>query len=191
VSEPLHTTLSDLADFLEQHAVPFAVIGGIAAGVHGEPRFTADVDVVIGVDVDRALTLIDALESSPFRPLFPRVAEVVRTAFILPLRHRETQIKVDLAIGLSGFEKQLIARATSTKLADRLLPVATAEDLIVLKMLAARPRDADDVVRIVARQGGTLDRKYLIETAELLQQALAQDILSPLRRLLSDDDPNR
>lgn len=184
--DALHRTLDDLTDFLEIQAVPFAVIGGIAAGVRGEPRFTADVDVVIGVDVDRALAMVDALAGSRFRPLFPDVIQVIRTAFILPIRHRETEIKVDLALGLTGFEQQLIARAPKMKLANRVVPVATSEDLILLKVLAGRPRDDDDITRIVARHGDALDWDYLLQTAEALQEAVSQDIMSPLKKLRSE-----
>lgn len=165
------------------------MIGGIAAGARGEPRFTADVVSVVGADLDRALALVNVLEGSPFRPLFPDVAEVVRTAFILPVRHRETQIKVDLAIGLTGFERQLLDRATQITLTDRVLPVATAEDLILLKVLAGRPRDMEDIAGIVARQANALDWNYLFETAQALQVSLTQDIVSPLRKLQTAEPP--
>ena len=114
---------------------------------------------------------------------FPDVAEVVRTAFILPVRHRETQIKIDLAIGLTGFGKRLLERATTVRLPVRLIPVGTAEDLILLKVLAGRPRDMDDVAWIVLRQDTALDWAYLLQTAEELQEAVGQAILSPLRNL--------
>ncbi len=189
VNDALHRTLNDLADFLDGQGVRFAVIGGIAAGARGEPRFTADVVSVVGADLDRALALVNVLEGSPFRPLFPDVAEVVRTAFILPVRHRETQIKVDLAIGLTGFERQLLDRATQITLTDRVLPVATAEDLILLKVLAGRPRDMEDIAGIVARQANALDWNYLFETAQALQVSLTQDIVSPLRKLQTAEPP--
>ena len=72
---------------------------------------TADVDVVVGTDVEGALRLLEVLDDSSFTPLFDGVEEVVTQAFILPLRHRATHVKVDLAIGLSGFEQQLIRRS--------------------------------------------------------------------------------
>ncbi len=181
-----NSTLADLDDWLRDEYVPYAVIGGIATTVRGEPRFTADVDVVVGIDLDRALRLIDSIERSPFRPLFTDVAEVVQRAFILPLRHVATGIRVDMAIGLTGFERQLIARATEAQLGGRSVPVATAEDLILLKVLAGRPRDIEDVSRIVLRQGSSLNWSYLMETGEQLQQAVAVDLVPQLRRLQQD-----
>jgi len=43
---PLEQTLIDVADFLNQRAIPFAVSGGIAVAVRAEAHFTADVDIV-------------------------------------------------------------------------------------------------------------------------------------------------
>ena len=50
--EPVEQTLADIADFLNLQGVPFAVIGGIAVAVRGESRFTADVDIVLGIDLE-------------------------------------------------------------------------------------------------------------------------------------------
>ena len=132
-------------------------------------------------DSDRALTLIDT--AARFQPLFPDIAELVRTAFILPMRHVETSITVDMALGLSGFERQVIARATPTTIEDCSLPVATAEDLVLLKLLAGRPRDTDDAHRIVSRQAENLDWEYLLQTARELERAVTQDIIPDLQRL--------
>ncbi len=106
--------------------IRFALIGGVAASVRGEPRFTADIDMVIGIELAHARKLIHKIEPTPFRTLFPDAAEFVESAFILPLRHRTTGIKVDLAVGLSGFERRLITRAAEIDFGGTSIPVATA-----------------------------------------------------------------
>ena len=111
----LQTTLADVATWLRKEGISFAVIGGIAATFRGEARFTADVDVVVGIELDEALQLLKRLPGSPFQPLFPGVEEVLRTSFLLPLRHSITQVSVDIAVGLSGFEQQAISRATEVQ----------------------------------------------------------------------------
>jgi hypothetical protein len=163
--------------------VPFALIGGIAVAVRGEPRFTADIDAVLGIELDRALKLLESLKDSDFQALFSDAAEVVKRSFILPLKHRSTKIKVDLAIGLSGFERQLISRATLVDFGFLALPVATAEDLLLMKLLAGRPRDTDDAHRLVARQGKSLDWDYLINVGRELEEAVSQDLLTQLGSL--------
>jgi hypothetical protein len=183
VNDALHKTLTDVVDFLGRNQLSFAVIGGIAVSLRGEPRFTADVDVVIRADVDGAMALVQQLQGTPFRPLFTDVSELVQRAFLLPLRHLDTNIKVDLAVGLSGFERQLVERATPVDVADRAVPIATSEDLILLKVLAARPRDIADAQGIVARRRDVLDWEYLLRTGNDLQEAVGIDLVSQLDEL--------
>jgi hypothetical protein len=191
VNEALSRTLLDIAGLLVKEKIPFALIGGIAVGLRGEPRFTADVDLVIGADIDQALSFLGGLEDSRFEPLFPDAPDVVRSAFLLPLRHKETGIKVDLALGLTGLERQLLDRAEGLRLGGLSIPVATAEDLILLKVIAERPRDIEDVRRIVARQGAKLDWPYLLLVGRQLQEALGQDVVRRLRAFQGpSEDPS-
>jgi hypothetical protein len=46
--------------------------------------------------------------------------------------------------------------------------VSSAEDLILLKLLASRPRDFDDVMGIVGNVAASLDMDYLWSWAERL-----------------------
>ena len=57
VTNDLTKTLADLTTWLRREQVSFAVIGGLAVGVRGEPRFTADVDIFVGLDLDDALVV--------------------------------------------------------------------------------------------------------------------------------------
>jgi hypothetical protein len=59
------------------------------------------------------------------------------------------------------------------------VPVASAEDIIVMKLLAGRPKDVEDVVAIAAAQGERLDIAYIRQTLRELEQALSQSDLVP------------
>ena len=183
MNEPLQTTLVDIVRVLEEEGISFALIGGQATSLRGQERVTADIDLVIAVDVQRALTLMPKLSRGNFRPLFDDIAEVVERSFILPVRHRATNIKVDLALGLSGFERQVIARAESVELAGCRLPVATAEDLLIMKVLAGRPRDDEDARGLVIAQGASLDWDYCEWTAAQLGEAIGIDLAARIRAM--------
>lgn len=183
MNDPLQTTLADVVDFLRHEGVPHALIGGLAVSLRGQPRVTADVDMVIAADVQRAVSLAGSLEGTNFRPLFDNVAEVVQKSFLLPLRHRSTNVKVDLAVGLSGFEQQTVARAEILPLAGRNVPVATAEDLLIMKILAGRPQDDQDLRGLVIAQGDRLDWQYCLKVATDLGEALGQDLTARVRTL--------
>jgi predicted nucleotidyltransferase len=182
----LQTTLADAVQWLEAEGISYALIGGIAVSLRGQPRTTADVDLVIAANVPRVLQLLGQLSRSPFRPLFDDVEEVVQRALILPLRHAKTGIKVDVAIGLSGFERQAIERAESITVGGGVVCVATAEDLILMKLLAGRPQDMEDVRGIVAARQQNLDWDYCLGVAAELQEAVEQDLVKRVHELRDD-----
>lgn len=183
MNEPIHKTLAELAELLEAKCAPYAIIGGIAVSIRGEPRFTADVDIVVAADLDESSAILQVFEDSQFAPLFDDAADLIRTAFLLPLRHRQTGISVDVAVGVTGFERQMIERAPIEELAGCNIPVVTAEDLILMKLLAARPRDLEDASRIVVRQRENIDWDYLLQLDDELQRAFGQDLVPQLREL--------
>ncbi|MGB6041767.1 MAG: DUF6036 family nucleotidyltransferase, partial [Pirellulales bacterium] len=174
MNDPLSRVLADAVDLLEQRGLAYALIGGFASSLRGQPRVTADVDMVIAADVDGALQLLGTLDDTPFEPLFEDTEDVVRRAFILPLRHRATGVKLDLAVGLSGFERQTMDRANVIDVAGRSVSVATAEDLIVMKALAGRPHDDQDIRGMIVAQGEHLDWQYCLAIASDLGEAVDQ-----------------
>jgi hypothetical protein len=183
VNEPLNKTLADAVDFLEARGIAYALIGGMAASLRGRLRATADVDMVIAADVPQALRLIDSLAASPFQPLFDGVAEVVERSFMLPLRHRLTGVKVDLALGLTGLEQQLIQRAAPLDIGGRQINVAKAEDLIILKSLAGRAQDDQDLQGLLIVHADQLDWDYCLRVAGELEESLAHSLVQKIRDL--------
>jgi predicted nucleotidyltransferase len=181
--DPLLQTLRDITDFLQSQHLAHALIGGLATTVRGEPRSTLDVDLLVHCDVSRCLELVGGLDATRFQPLFGGVHEVVETAYLLPLVHRQTSVKVDLALGLTGFEQNAILNATQVDFGGFPVSVISAEDLMLMKTLAGRPRDTDDVAKIVLRQGDALDWDYVLQTARALEQAIGHELVSPLERL--------
>lgn len=176
----LIATLKDIAAFLNDQKIAYALIGGMAASVRGEPRSTLDVDIIISCDVQRGLKLLDQLGASRFRPLFDGVEQVLRTGLLLPLAHRETGIKVDLALAMSGFDQAAIKESTIADIGAGPTPIVSAEYLVVMKQLASRPRDLDDISKIIARQGNAFDWPKTQRIATELGHAVDEDLISPL-----------
>lgn len=42
-----------LAESLDKWGLPYMIIGGQAVLLYGEPRLTRDIDITLGVDIDR------------------------------------------------------------------------------------------------------------------------------------------
>lgn len=91
------------------------------------------------------------------------------------------------------FEQEAIERATIWELPDGLrFRTCSAEDLIVYKLVAARPGDIQDVIGVVRRQSERLDvdriRHWGRQFAELKE---APDLLKPFELALkASADPS-
>ena len=81
---------------------------------------------------------------------------VARTR-VLPLIHGPSGIPVDLVLAGSALELEFLERARIRNVGGLDLPVIAAEDLIVTKILAGRPKDLDDVRAILVVSGASLD----------------------------------
>jgi hypothetical protein len=153
--------IARLAVALEAKLIPFMLIGGQAVLLHGEPRLTQDVDVTIGVGPDRVRDLLDVCEALGLQPLPEDPVAFARETFVLPAADPETGMRLDLIFSTTPYEAQAIDRAVLVDVGSREVPFATAEDLVLHKLFAGRPRDLEDAAGVVRRKGPELDWEYL------------------------------
>lgn len=174
----LADTLGALARVLDGQDVPWFVFGAQAVSVRGAPRATQDVDVTIDVERPRLRDLIRALESEGLRHRFPDIAEeLLADGAVLPLVH-PSGMEVDLVLAASGLEALALRRATPEAIDDVVVPVAHATDLVVMKVLAGRGKDLDDLRSLLASGDADLDEAR--DLLGQLEQALGQSDLLPL-----------
>lgn len=182
--------LQALAALLAAIARPAMVVGGLAVQLRGRPRATLDADVTVEAEPEDVPDLVRAARKAGFiaRPDDP-VAFAKKT-WVLPLARVEDGWEVDLILAWSPFERQAIGRARPEVIAGTKLPVATAEDLLVHKILAGRPRDLEDAAAIVRRSGDHLDRVAVRTTLLELAEALADDDLARrTREIVAKEGP--
>lgn len=164
--------------FLETYKIENCLIGGIAVQIRGEPRFTSDIDICILSDLSDQERVIDLITKN-FTSLVDDPKDLAFTAQLLPIRI--DQVSVDLSIGLTGFERQVIERAPFEVLAEKVkIRVATSEDLIIFKCLAARPKDIQDIDSILRKNLKTLDYSYIIEVLKDFESVLETNELLDL-----------
>src|SRR5688572_27733138 len=148
-----------LADALEAAAIPYAVGGAIAYGLHAPPRATNDVDLNVFVEPDALPAVFDALEQAGAR--VDRVAARARAASRGDFVALVDGMRVDVFVPSIPLYAAAAARVKTGVLMGRPIMVLSAEDLAVFKMLFFRPKDVADVERLVAFQGDALDRRYV------------------------------
>ncbi len=169
--------LARLGRVLRSHDLPFMLIGGQAVLLHGEPRLTQNIDVTLGASPERLPDVLAACAALSLQVLPEDAADFVRDTFVLPVSDEATGIRVDLIFSSTAYEAEAIARAVLIEIKGQPVPFATAEDLILHKLFAGRPRDLEDARGVVRRKGPELDWEYLRHWA-------AQFALTPGRESL-------
>ena len=173
--------IARVAKLLKSRNLTFALIGGLASSIRGQLRVTADIDIVIDCEVPEAIAMLEQLDDATFRPFVEDAETSIRQYYILPLKDVASETPIDLVIGASGFEKLVIQRAFKPK--GYPIPVATAEDLLLMKIMANRPQDQTDVQGIVSTCGDTIDWDYCIKMAAQLQEAFDFDLVEAIRTI--------
>jgi len=174
---------AELERFLIEQGWRYCFIGGIALQRWGQPRLTNDVDLTLLTGFGKEAAYVDVLLER-YQARIPDGRQFAIDYRVLLLRSPEG-IPIDVALGGIAFEEQVVARATRYDfLPDVSLVTCSAEDLIILKAFADRPRDWADVETIVARQQARLDWNSIFEQLEPLCQIRPDtQVLDHLRQL--------
>ena len=168
MNDELHRLLAAAPALEFATGIKVVVIGGIARGNWAQPRNTDDVDVL--VDTDQLQPFIDAaaqvgLVTVPSEIMALALAEMTRLR--LP-EHPSGPVHLDVIAACHPFYRRVIERSTQVTMGALTFRVASAEDIILLKLLADRPQDRVDVAAIVDAQRGALDLVVMrAEAAEL------------------------
>jgi hypothetical protein len=180
---PLIQAAADLQSVCDAHRWRYCFIGGLAVLRWGEPRETVDVDLTLLTGFANEASYVDVLLQH-FEPRRADAAAFARTARVLLLR-ASSGVGLDIALGGMPFEQSAVSRSTLFRFPpDVDLRTCSAEDLIVFKAFADRPKDWFDVEGVVIRQGPHLDWSYILtELRPLAELKEAPDIVPRLERL--------
>lgn len=122
--------------------------------------------------------LVGALLGAGFTLRVPDPDFVARTR-VLPVTHLASAVPADIVFAGPGIEELFLARAKVFDVDGVCVPVACAEDVIVMKLLAGRAKDVDDVVAILAAHADDLDMDLVRGTVRMLEDALDQSDIMP------------
>jgi len=171
--------LAALARVLADWGAPWYVFGAQAVLVWGRPRLTADVDVTVQLVPEDPSRFARAMGEHGFQVRVSDLDAFVRRTHVLPFVHLPTGLALDVVLGGSGPEELFLSRAVNVDFGGVTVPVISAEDLIVTKVLAGRPKDWDDVHGVLAERGPLLDVESIRATLALIEDALGQSDFGP------------
>jgi len=175
---PLAKALAALARVLERQGVTWYLFGAQAALLYGAARLTADVDVTVDLGDRETVELVRALERARFRLRIRNIGDFVATTRVVPLVHTPSGMPIDIVLAGPGLEELFFKRRRRRMVDGVRVPVASPEDIIVMKVLAGRGKDDDDAVAILAARP-RLDVTLIRRTLAALEAALDQGDLRP------------
>ena len=179
MSSPLGELLGALAGVLQRLSLRWYLFGAQAAIVHGAARLTGDVDATVDLGGLSTAALVAALEAEGFRRRVSDVDGFVERTRVVPLEHLGSEMPLDLVLAGPGLEELFLQRAQEHIIDGIAIPVACAEDIVAMKILAGRPKDIDDAVAILAAREDAVRLDLIRATLRLLEEALDQRDLLP------------
>lgn len=192
------TNLSDfvrrLVDVLEGLGLPYMFVGSAASTLHGPPRSTQDIDLVVALTLKDAPRLLAAFPDDGYYVSAEAVRDAVLRRYSFNIIDLESGWKADIMVlKARPFSRVEFERRQRADVLGSPSWVATAEDTILAKLewsqlAGGSARQRDDVLGMIEAQGKALDIDYLNHWASALgvKDALDEALTSVRGRRESD-----
>lgn len=187
----IHEAIQRLVAILDRLGLEYAVGGAVAMAFSGYLRGTRDLDILVVVPALRSQEFAAALDEAGFRmrdadlPVAVDAARMVqewRSAGLTRLWWQDT--KVEIFSPRIALQNSILRRKLRVDLGGLALWITTAEDLVLLKMIFHRPKDLEDIRRMLLVNRESLERSYLLDwAARTLESAPAAELREMLERL--------
>jgi hypothetical protein len=158
---------------LNEHNVRYLVIGGWAAGFHGYPRFTKDIDVLIDrTDRNAAATrdaIYDFFKGRPPESIDAQ-DDLMNPEQVLQLGMPPNRIDLLSQVpGIDDFDAAWGRRAHGS-IGRSKASFAGLEDLLASKRAAGRPQDLADVAMLERRASRPVPKKKVAAKSKKLRK---------------------
>jgi len=171
--------LLDVVELLAEQRVEYAVIGAMAASVHGAIRATTDADALLSVGLSKLRKLEKAFQVAGLKTDLREGDSDDPIPALLAVSDRHGN-RVDLLAGLRGLDPDAFGRAIEIPFHGSTLRVIGREDFIAMKCFAGGPQDVADARQAVAVAQRSLDigllrrvtRRFGRAAADHLEQVL-------------------
>lgn len=168
---PLLAPIQALQNLLSQFKDQGVIIGGVAASLLGAPRYTVDLDAMILLGLEELPQLLEKAAALGIEPRIADPAAFTRRSRVLLLRHTASGTDIDLSLGILPFEVEMVERSSIVEIGVLKLRLPTPEDLIIMKAVAHRPKDVEDI-RAITNSHPDLDKERIRFWVEQFGEAL-------------------
>jgi hypothetical protein len=157
--ESLRAALHESVQTFQKHGIRYALIGGIATSYRGRARYTRDVDFILSVPQITLPGLLDDLVEIGFEFDPTDAIRQWTQEHLTVLRFRG--VRVDWLKPVLPLYQHVIDSATPESWLGDTVNVATAESLILTKLVASRPQDLADIRELLAANRGRIDIDWI------------------------------
>ncbi len=154
-----------LRAFSENH-INYLIVGGVAVNLHGYPRFTNDLDILLTLDrenLDKMATIMEDMgylqrlpiaiqELSDEQKARAFIKEKGLTAYSF-IHDKYPQFNVDVLVAESIDFERFSEHTMRAEVWNIDVPVVSIDDLIAMKKNSGREKDVQDVVALLELKG--------------------------------------
>jgi predicted nucleotidyltransferase len=158
-SSELLRALARLVHVLNERKTNYALIGGLGVAVRGPVRATRDIDMLASVPQIQLPGLLESVAEQGFRVDLYHAIRTWGEEHLLEFAFGSVRVDWIKAV-LPVFER-ILARARWEDVGGAKIRVADAESLLLLKLIAFRPRDQEDMRGILAANPAALDLDWV------------------------------
>ncbi|HET7570707.1 MAG TPA: hypothetical protein VFK96_09015 [Gammaproteobacteria bacterium] len=172
--------LRDVVRRLESAGIEYMLTGSLAMNYYATPRMTRDIDLVVALNMDDSGRLKQLFEGDYYIPE-DSLVHALATHGMFNLVHLESVAKVDIIVRKDeDYRHEEFARRQRVRLSDFDAWIVSREDLILSKLVWAKPSHSDLQLRDIANLINLdIDTKYLRQWAPRLDVAgLLEDCLN-------------
>ena len=159
--------IAELLQSLTDARVDYVLVGGLAVQLHGYMRSTFDIDLVLAMNDENLARFVAVAKRHGLTPGIPVPIESLRDADQIERWHREKGMLaftlrepqagggvVDVIVRPEVSFDRLMANAVVGDLFGRQVPIASIDELLVMKRAANRPKDRLDIEALEKIQRG-------------------------------------
>jgi hypothetical protein len=139
------SSLAPLQNALDRAGVEYVVIGAHAVNAWLEPRFTGDFDITVQSDSEALARLQAELEREGYEAASAEGDDLPSGPDFVRFTSADGAVALEIQVAKTQFQREAIARAAQ----PGEFHVATPEDLIIMKLIANRPKDRVDLSGLV------------------------------------------
>ncbi len=163
---PSMTDYQSLLRRFNNEGLQYLIVGGVAVNLHGYPRFTNDIDILLALDHVNLAKMASIMEELGYQQRLPisiqelgdshTVQTLMKEKGLIAysfIHANEPQFNIDVLVAQSTEFEKFSAHTMKAEVWDFEVPVISIEDLIEMKKNSDREKDRQDIIALLELKG--------------------------------------